>query len=168
MRRLAEVRSMCAIESLGLGRMDDEAIRDFLESHSVGVLGLPSRAGPYLVPMSFALGGADSLYFTYVGEEDSRKRRLSERADTARFLVYDAPSQFVWESVMLTGTLERVPEAELDDVDRLADGWRPAVVESAVAEDAVTVYRFETDSWDGVRQTGLPPGFTEGTADEVT
>jgi hypothetical protein len=152
--------SVDELQALGMEQMTDDEIRAFLSSQGVGVLGLAAEEGPYMLPMSFGYDGADRLYFTYVVGEQSRKRELSDRAETARFLVYKASSRFNWQSVVLTGTLSVVPEGEWDDVDEsMANAWHPDIFESAELSGGVTVYRFAIEERVGFKQTGLPPGF---------
>lgn len=140
--------------------MDDESIRAFLSTQATGVLGLPTDGVPYLLPMSYGFDGNATLYFTFIGGPDSRKRRLVAEGDRARFLVSDVRTQFNWESVLLTGTIEAVPESEWDDIAPiLEDVWRPDVFETAMETEAITLHRFEVDDWSGLKQTGLPPGF---------
>lgn len=148
------------MEQYGLTRMTEGEMRDFLTNQRMGVLALPAADAPYVVPMSFGYDGESTLYFTFVGGPDSRKRALIERAETVRFLTYVAKSAFDWESVMLTGSVERVPErrwAEIRDV--LDTAWRPEVFEAARESEDVVVYRFEAAESTGIKHTGLPPGF---------
>lgn len=113
------------LEAYGMTRMDETGIRQFLSNQRIGVLGLPTDWTPYLVPLSFGFDGDSHLYFTYVGSE-SRKERLSDRAETASCLVYSVDTPFNWESVLLTGTIERVSDDETDDLaDVLDTAWRP-------------------------------------------
>jgi nitroimidazol reductase NimA-like FMN-containing flavoprotein (pyridoxamine 5'-phosphate oxidase superfamily) len=147
----------------GLDRMDDDELRDFLAHQQMGVLGLPTAGAPYLLPMSFGYDGGSTLYFTFVGGPESRKRTLIDAADTVRFLTYAAQSMFNWESAILTGTVDPVPEDEwerLDDV--LRSVWRPEVFERAREVEDVAIYRFAVDAWSGIKHTGLPPGFDDG------
>ncbi len=147
------------LERVGIERMDDEAIEGFLSSRGVGVLGLPGLEEPYLVPLSFGYDGEQSLYFTYVVGPESRKQELSERADSAQFLVYDTSSKYMWESVQVTGTLTEVPATEWDDLEEeLANAWRPAVFEPTEYSGGLAVYRLDVTEWVGFKQTGLPPG----------
>jgi hypothetical protein len=61
--------------------------------------------------------------------------------------------------VLVTGTLERVPEADWDDLPAAAGNvWRPALFERASDELSVSVYRLTTAGWSSLRQVGLPPG----------
>ena len=151
--------STTVLDSLGMQRMDDSDIDAFLASQGVGVLGLPGAGAPSLFPMSFGFDGDDALYFTFVLGDESTKRRLTREA---QFLVYSAPSKFMWESVQLTGTIERVPESEWAELtDVLARAWRPATFEAAAESGTVEVYRFRIERREGFKQTGLPPGFNE-------
>ncbi len=146
----------------GLVQMSDDEVRDFLSNQGTGVLGLPAPDGPYLVPLSFGYDGDSRLFFTYVVGPESRKRSLSERTDTARFLVYDAPSAFVWESVLLTGTLEAATDdAVADHREAMNNAWRPGLFEQALSSADVEVYRFEIHEQSGVKHSGLPPEFTQ-------
>ena len=143
-------------------RMTDEEIDGYLASQHVGVLGLPTGDAPSLRPMSFGYDGASRLYFLYVVGGESRKTELSDRTETARFLVYSAETAFNWRSVLLTGRLDEVPDAERDVAqEALADAWRPDVLERAMAAESTALYRFEIDERSGVKHLGLPPGFEE-------
>jgi nitroimidazol reductase NimA-like FMN-containing flavoprotein (pyridoxamine 5'-phosphate oxidase superfamily) len=147
----------------GLDRMGDDELRDFLANQKMGVLGLPTASAPYLLPMSFGYDGDSSLYFTFVGGPDSRKRTHIDAADRVRFLTYAAQSMFNWESAILTGTVEPVPEDEWDDLAALLGTvWRPEVFERAKTVEDVVIYRFVVEEWSGIKHTGLPPGFEAG------
>ena len=144
----------------GLEQLTDDEINAFLANQRMGVLGLPTDDGPYMVPLSFGFDGGSRLYFTYVLGGESRKADLSERADHATFLAYSAESPYNWESVSVTGRLEAVPESEWDEIeDLLAEAWRPGFFEEAAASVDVAVYRLRIEEWSGVKHTGLPPGF---------
>mgnify|MGYP006287160781 FL=1 len=144
----------------GLDRMSDDELRDFVSNQKMGVLGLPTAGAPYMLPMSFGYDGGSTLYFTFVGGPDSRKRTLIDDADTARFLTYAAQSMFNWESAILTGSVQSVPEAEWDALEAvLGTAWRPEVFERATAVEDIAIYRFDVDDWSGIKHTGLPPGF---------
>lgn len=148
---------------LGMVRMDEAAIADFLANQTVGILGLPAEDGPYMVPMSFGFDGASSLYLVYALGAGSRKEELTERADAARFLVYKASSPFEWESVLLTGTLVEVPAAEWAELtEEAAPGWRPDLLERADLSRGSAVYRFRVEDRVGLRHAGLPPEFDRG------
>ena len=147
------------LTAAGMEQMDAEEIGGFLSSQGAGVLGLSDGDVPYLIPMSFGYDGEDCLYFTFVVGEDSKKQSLTHGTDRAAFLVYRAPSPFQWQSVFLTGTLERLPAEKWDDFGGVMDNaWRPEIFEQADAAD-VRVYQFTIQRRDGYKHTGLPPGF---------
>lgn len=153
--------SVDQLQDYGLERMKDEQIREFLTSHSTGVLGLPAEGVPYMIPMSYAHDDA-SLYFTYLLGPSSNKGTLSQRADRARFLVYSVETMFNWRSVLLGGPLSQVPEAEWSDLeDVLTNAWRPELFKNAGAAGSVEVYELEIQAQDGIRHTGLARGFQE-------
>jgi nitroimidazol reductase NimA-like FMN-containing flavoprotein (pyridoxamine 5'-phosphate oxidase superfamily) len=149
-----------SLEAAGLTRMDDDNITAFLSNQRVGVLGLPTDDGPYMIPLSFGYDGDRVLYFTFVGGSTSRKRRLTDAAANAAVLVYKVESMFHWESVLLQGSIEAVPESEWDELTAVLDGaWRPEVFRDAIEDGEIAVYRFHIDEKDGLRHAGLPPGF---------
>lgn len=144
----------------GMVRMDDEETRGFLSSQTVGVLGFQTEGAPCMRPMSYWYDGEFTLYFLYVLGDSSRKQRLSSRSDAARFLVYQADSAYEWRSVLLTGTIDEVPESKRDDVREVAEmKWRPELFERAGASENTKFYRFEIDDRVGIKHSELPPGF---------
>jgi nitroimidazol reductase NimA-like FMN-containing flavoprotein (pyridoxamine 5'-phosphate oxidase superfamily) len=148
----------------GTVEMTDEEVTGFLASQSVGVLGLPTEGGdpPSLRPLSFGFDGEGRLYFLYVVGSESRKVDLTERAGTARFLVYSAETAFNWRSVLLTGTVTEVAEEDrARALDTLDGAWRPDVFERAGATEATRLYQFDVDEWTGLKHLGLPPDFDE-------
>ncbi|EMA09417.1 hypothetical protein SAMN05443574_10798 [Haloarcula vallismortis] len=149
-----------SLESAGLTHMDDSDIGAFLSNQRVGVLGLPTENGPYMIPLSFGYDGDRSLYFTFIGGSGSRKQQLTEAAADATVLVYNVESMFHWESVLLQGGIEAVPESEWADLAEVLDGaWRPEVFADAIEQEDVAIYRFRIDEEEGLRHAGLPPGF---------
>jgi len=150
------------LQEYGLERMGTEAIREFVATQSTGVLGLPGAEVPYMLPMSYAFDGDDSLYFTYVLGASSQKETLSEQTDRARFLVYAAETRFNWRSALLTGDLSVLPEREYPEREaEQPTGWRPELFQRAGTSGEVAVYEFEIQSQTGLRHTGLPSGFRE-------
>ena len=148
------------LQEIGLESMTDEEIRGFLSSQKMGVLGLPSSGSPYLLPMSYGFDGESTLYFTYIAGPDSRKRTLSEQAERGSFLLYAVDSMFSWESVLLDGTIEEVPETEWDELDAVtAKTWRPELLSQAVGSGEVAIFAFRITERSGIKHTGLPPRF---------
>ena len=150
------------LKQFGLEEMDDDQIRNFLLNQGMGVLGLPDEDVPYLIPMSFGYDGESRLYFSFFVDDESRKRDLSARTETARFLVYSADSPFFWESVVLTGTLVELPEeAWADHQAALENAWHLALFERADTAGGVRIYEFSIRDRRGLKYTGLPDGFPE-------
>lgn len=134
-------------------RMDDDDIQQTLSAESTGILGLPAESAPCLRPLSYWFDGDSRLYFVYVLGSDSRKVALSERADAARFLVYKIHRSFNWQSVLLTGTIERVPEDERAAIEEELDlSWRPELFEQDPGPVSTGLYRFEITDRSGVKQ----------------
>jgi len=148
------------LEAAGLARMDDSDIAAFLSNQRVGVLGLPTENGPYMIPLSFGYDGDRLLYFTFIGGSASRKQRLTEAAADATVLVYKVESMFHWESVLLQGGIEAVPESEWDDLAEVLEAaWRPELFADAIEDGDIAIYQFRIDEKEGLRHAGLPPGF---------
>ena len=156
--------SIGQLQEYGLERMDDESIREFVDSQRTGVLGLTADDVPYMVPMSYAYDGDDTIYFTYVLGTSSRKEDLSEEHRRARFLVYSVETMFNWESVLLKGNISKTPESEWPELEPLLrETWRPELFRNASTSGSVRVYEFTVTHQAGIRHTGLAPGFQEGT-----
>ncbi|WP_440769621.1 pyridoxamine 5'-phosphate oxidase family protein [Natronorubrum sp. DTA28] len=155
--------SIDELQEYGLSEMDDREIRQFLSSQKVGVLGLPNASEPYLLPLSFGYDGEERLYFTYLVGSSSRKATMSEKTDTASFLVYTVDTMYNWQSVLLTGSLTDVPETEWDDLEEtMRDVWRPNLFETASLSGDVALYEFRIREQTGVKHQGLPPAFEAG------
>lgn len=148
------------LQSYGLEEMRDEDIENFLDSQSTGVLGLPGGEVPYLLPLSYGFDGDSSLYFTYLLGEESEKKRRTETAERAPFLVYTAETMFSWRSVLLEGRFERLEPSEWSDVTEHLDGiWRPEIFKTATTERNVSIYEYTIEEWSGIRHTGLSPKY---------
>ena len=148
------------LEAYGTERMDGGEIDQLLSNRTTGVLALPAEGAPSMRPLSFHFDGDAALHFVYVVGEESRKAELSERADAARFLVYSMETPFNWRSVLLAGTIERVPEGEADAVGDVMAAARPDLFERASRRGHRTVplRRRRTDG----NQTPRPPAGTRG------
>jgi nitroimidazol reductase NimA-like FMN-containing flavoprotein (pyridoxamine 5'-phosphate oxidase superfamily) len=144
----------------GMERMNADEIAQFLATQRTGVLGLPSEDGPYLLPLTYGYDGESRLFFTFVLGASSRKEMLSERADSATFLVFQVDSMFVWESVLLSGRIEPLPESEWDEaLAELTDAWRLAVFEQADLSGGIRIYAFEIEERSGFGHVSVPPEF---------
>jgi nitroimidazol reductase NimA-like FMN-containing flavoprotein (pyridoxamine 5'-phosphate oxidase superfamily) len=155
------------LEAAGMARMTDGEIRQFLANQRMGVLGLPAEDGPYMLPMSFGFDGESTLYFTFFLGSSSRKEELTERATAATFLVFDAKSMFTWQSALLAGTIEEVPDDERERAGAaLEDAWRPELFDSAELTRGVRIFAFRVDEFNGLKHTGLPPALDPDAQDD--
>lgn len=143
----------------GMHPMDDAEVETFLASQHLGVLGLPTENGPYLLPMSYGFNGGSRLYFLYVVGTESQKVDLSSAAESVSFLVYSAETMFVWRSVLLTGSLETLPDEKRADLKQgQLPAWRPELFETASETEETRLYEFRIEDWSGMKHTGLPAG----------
>ncbi len=143
------------IRGTGAVQMDDEEVQEYLLSEGVGVLGLPTGDAPYILPMSFGYDGDSRLYFTFLlFGLHSRKVELSDQAETARFLVYHAESMYDWQSVLLTGTIQKVPEDEWDRLqDAMENAWHPDLFAAASPMRGIRGYQFRINEQVGIKHT---------------
>ena len=133
--------------------MDDAEIDDLLTEAGMGVLSMSAEGVPYGVPLSFGYDGDETLYFLFLlfGEE-SRKQTLCDRADRARLLAYSAESMHDWRSVIVTGTVERVPEDDWKELrTAMENAWHPDLFTAANPMRGVEGYRLRVEDWSGIR-----------------
>ena len=148
------------LSDYGMDRMADDEIRGFLSSQSIGVLGLPTENVPAMRPLFFWYDGESQIYFLYVIGPESQKEDLSDRADAARFLIYNVDTPFMWTSVLLTGPISDVPESEREQVqDAMEMQWRPDLFERAGTSETTKLYQLQIEDQVGIAHRGLPPAF---------
>lgn len=144
----------------GLERMSADAIDNFLQAQNHGVLGLPDRPAPYLLPLTFGYDGDDTLLFTFFVEGESRKVARSEAAEAASFLVYQADSAFLWQSVLLEGTVSELPASAWDDYeDAIPTAWRLELFERAKEAAGIRLFGIDVGDRAGLKYAEVPPGF---------
>lgn len=133
MRACHSLMSVEDIRDTGAVQMGDGEIEKALTEAGVGVLGLPTDHAPYLLPMSFGYDGESRLFFTFLQFGlSSRKVELSKQAKGASFLVYTAETMYDWQSVILTGRIETVPDEEWDRLQASMDNaWHPELFAAA-------------------------------------
>lgn len=157
------------LEAFGLQTMTDEEITNFLATQGYGVLALPDEPVPYMIPLSFGYDGADHLYFSFVGGDESHKQTLVADTDTARFLVFRADSAYTWESVTLIGEITELPETAWSDHEAALDNaWHLDLFDQAMDAVSISLYEFTIQSQRGLKQSGLPPGFTSQTEEPTS
>lgn len=136
--------------------LSDGEIETVLARNGIGVLALYDGAFPYPIPMSFGYSGASPVFAMQFGfDEHSRKRQCLETTSNAGFTVYEEtePNER-WRSVVLTGELTEVSEADLEAAYMaLASNatFAPDVgVWSVPFEEAEhDLYTLEIDEWRG-------------------
>jgi len=154
------------LDEFGMRPMDSEDIEGTLTNQSVGVLGVPTDGAPMLRPLSYWYDGDDALYFVYVLGDESRKRAVTDAADAAQFLVYNVETTFNWRSVLLTGSVREVSDAEREALqDEMDIGWRPDLFERAAESKTTAIYRFDIEERAGIKQLELPPELREPSAE---
>lgn len=154
------------LDAFGMRRMDEDDIDTTLANQRIGVLAVPTDGAPSMRPLSYWYDGEDAVYFVYVLAGDSEKRRLTDAADAAGFLVYSVETTFNWRSVLLTGTVSAVSDAEREALEERMDiGWRPDLFERAAESETTAIYRFDIAERSGIKQLELPPELREPSAE---
>lgn len=152
------------LKPYGIEEMREEEIEQFIETQSTGILGLQGDEMPYLVPLSYAYDGNESLYFTYILGANSEKERLTAETDRTRFLIYQVDTMFSWRSVLLEGAFEPVRPSEWSEIaDLLEDIWRPEVFRVSSTSRNVKIYEFRLTDFSGIKHTGLSNELEETT-----
>lgn len=91
-------------------------IEEFLNDQATGVLSLSRDGQAYGVPMSFAYDGENERAIMDMGfAPDSKKAEFLESTEEICLTVYDWEGPKDWRSVIVTGTLDEIPEDEIDD-----------------------------------------------------
>ncbi|MEA5386398.1 pyridoxamine 5'-phosphate oxidase family protein [Haloarculaceae archaeon H-GB11] len=97
--------------------MDAEELAAFLSSHGHGVLSFGGDV-PYGIPVSFGYDPAERrCILQLVFHHDSKKRDYVEESDAASLCAYDWQGPDDWRSVVLSGSLEEIPDDTPEAVD---------------------------------------------------
>lgn len=92
---------------------------DFLREQGQGVLSLADGDDAYGLPVSFGYDG-DALYFVLLQFGDaSEKLEFADATETATFATFEFEDEHHWRSLLVRGSIERVPDDEADDVDEV-------------------------------------------------
>ena len=96
--------------------MTDEDAETFLAAQGQGVLALARDDEAYGVPVSYGYDEVeDRVVFQFLYERESKKRAFVEAGGVVTLTVTDWTTADDWRSVIVTGELERVPDAEVSD-----------------------------------------------------
>lgn len=94
--------------------MTEEAIQDLLEERGHGVLSMGTGNRGYGVPISFHYDpDGDRIVVGMVKLPESKRSEFAAKTDEATLTVYEYHDVDTWESVIVTGTLHQVDEAEV-------------------------------------------------------
>jgi nitroimidazol reductase NimA-like FMN-containing flavoprotein (pyridoxamine 5'-phosphate oxidase superfamily) len=141
--------------------MDDGEIGERLESAETGVLSLADEDDAYGIPIAHYYDGED-IYFRLGMTEDSHKREILDRGGSVSYVVYGAEETDEargidsW-SIVLSGTLERIPESDHDRFDTAVINrqFTPIrVFDEDVSEIDIVIFRLDAESVTG-RSTPL-------------
>jgi nitroimidazol reductase NimA-like FMN-containing flavoprotein (pyridoxamine 5'-phosphate oxidase superfamily) len=108
--------------------MTDTEIDGFLYECGHGLLSLAKDDDAYAIPVSFGYDGdAIFLYLIRFGEQ-SKKLQFSADTGTACLTAYDVRDRGDWECLVVSGTLDPVPEADADYMDDVMEdnAWFPS------------------------------------------
>jgi nitroimidazol reductase NimA-like FMN-containing flavoprotein (pyridoxamine 5'-phosphate oxidase superfamily) len=96
--------------------MTDEEAETFLAAHGQGVLALARGDEAYGVPISYGYDEAENrVVFQFLYERESKKREFVQAGGVVTLTVTDWTAADDWRSVIVTGELKRVPDAEVSD-----------------------------------------------------
>lgn len=136
--------------------LDNDDINALLERVNFGHLGLCRDDRPYVVPIHFAFGRPGIYFFTTEG----LKTEMIDANPTVCLQVEDIRSREDWESVIVTGTAERLKTDE--QIERamklikkvnpeLSPAWSIRWMDDWVRSNREVVYRISQDIVNGRR-----------------
>lgn len=107
--------------------MADHEIDQALKEIGYGTLALTRDDKAYGVPVSFGYDGERLFLYLFQFGGGSKKLGYSEQTQRASLTVIDVESRTEWRSVIVTGTLHEVPEAETEQAEAVIDdnAWFP-------------------------------------------
>jgi nitroimidazol reductase NimA-like FMN-containing flavoprotein (pyridoxamine 5'-phosphate oxidase superfamily) len=141
--------------------MDDEEIAERLTSAETGVLSMADGGEPYGIPLAHYYDGED-IYFRMGMTESSHKQEVLDHGASVCYVVYGAEETDEargidsW-SVVLRGTLERIPESDHDrfDTAEINRQFTPIrVFDEDISEIDIRIFRLDAESVTG-RSTPL-------------
>ncbi len=139
------------IDALLGNRMSESAVDAFLREQGTGILALARDGESYAVPLSFGYDG-NRMYFVFVGyHAESRKTRFADATDRATLTTYAVESVTEWQSVIVSGRLERTPEEEWETARAAIEdtAWYPSLFRQADPRGSVTLWTLVPDEMTG-------------------
>ena len=160
-------------ENLSAHDLDEDGVREVLESEPFGVLSMCDDGVPYGIPMSFGYHDGD-IYFEFgdAGDE-GRKFEVLETNPVASLTVYALdrsrwgdstanvlPTGFAWASVIVTGRVEKVENPSDEARDAVFDARRPSPANpwgGSMAETELSFYKMDVETVEGRVAGGKNP-----------
>jgi hypothetical protein len=130
--------------------MTDEELDDHLRDGEVGVLALADGGDAYAVPVGYHYDG-ERLVVRLGDDEDSTKMDYLETTETATLVVYEVESERSSWSVLVRGSLRRLPAETDREINEQFEPFR--LFDEAVDDVDAAVYELEMEAVTG-RQTG--------------
>lgn len=116
--------------------MNESERESFLSSRGQGVLSMGVEDEGYGIPVSFGYDDDDRrIILEFVNGPKSKKKTFAEASEQVTLTVYDYESVDSWESVIVTGTIHPLDDANVSD--------RFASLFFAQADDAAGERRWE-------------------------
>jgi len=136
--------------------MNSKDIDDLLVSQGYGILSLCREGDPYSIPISFGYDG-EHVYFGLLEDSpEPMKFEFIEDGATVRLLVTDIHGRFDWQSVALTGPVEKLnPDGDEWEpfMNTLADNaWFMREFEQSDAIESIQGWKLEIDELQGLER----------------
>lgn len=132
--------------------MDESEVEDRLRSEVAGVLSLANDGAAYGVPVHHHYDG-ESLYFRLGDDDHSKKLSFVETTTEASFVLFGVDEPESW-SVLVTGTLEELSEAEREafDAATINDQFGPfRVFDEAIEDVELAMFEMKIETVTGRR-----------------
>ncbi len=142
---MVEAKTLPQIVDLG-----NDEIHELMNRINFGHLGLCRNDRPYVVPIHFAYGPAGIYFYTTEG----LKTDILDENPTVCLQVEDVTDRDNWQSVIITGTAERLTtKSEIDHAmklikeinPRLSPAWSIRWMDDWVRSNIEVVYRISSE-----------------------
>lgn len=136
--------------------LTEAEVDDRLQTTQTGVLALAGGTEAYAIPLAHYYDG-DRLFLRLGRTPDSRKAEFLESTEIATYLIYgteptdDAEGLDSW-SIVLTGSLEEIPETQYDQFDTAEINQQFAPIRvfgEGIEEMEIVIYEFKIQSSTG-------------------
>lgn len=136
--------------------MDDDEVEERLQTAGTGVLALSGEGDAYAIPLAHYYDG-ENLYFRLGRTEGSTKWEFWETTETASYVLYGAeptedPQGLDSWSIIVTGNLSELPEAEHDrfDTAEINRHFSPIrVFDEAIEDIDITIVKLDIETATG-------------------